>query len=149
VNNFDYLLSIPGEVQIVETGDTVSAVLAGPGIRLTPDSTTANVGSGFSRSGAVDWVAVPFDKTRGGLQVRNRRPGDRFRPLGAPGRKKLQDFLVDRKVVREQRDRIPIVVDAEDRIVWVAGLAVDEAFRVKDPAQAVIILRLNGVGGSS
>ena len=40
-----------------------------------------------------------------------------------------------------------IVVDAEDRIVWVAGHALDEAFRVTDPAQAVIILRLKAVGG--
>ena len=38
------------------------------------------------------------------LAVRSRRPGDRFRPLGAPGGRKLQDFLVDRKVARDERD---------------------------------------------
>ena len=58
------------------------------------------------------------------------------------GRKKLQDFFVDRKVRRADRDRVPIVVDEADRIVWVAGYGIDEAFRVTDPAQAVIILKL-------
>ena len=64
------------------------------------------------------------------------------------GHRKLQDLLVDRKVPRAERDRVPIVVDAHDRIVWVAGHAVDRAFRVTDPAQAVVVLRLKGVGGS-
>jgi hypothetical protein len=39
-------------------------------------------------------------------------------------------------------------VDAADRIVWVAGHAIDQDFRVTDPSQAVVILRLKGVGGS-
>ena len=45
------------------------------------------------------------------LTVRSRRPGDRLQPLGAPGHRKLQDLLVDRKVPRRARDRVPIVVD--------------------------------------
>jgi tRNA(Ile)-lysidine synthase len=80
------------------------------------------------------------------LAVRNRRPGDRFRPLGAPGKRKLQDFLVDRKVPRVVRDVLPIVVDARDRIVWVPGQAVAEEFRVSDASQAVILLTMRGLG---
>jgi tRNA(Ile)-lysidine synthase len=93
-------------------------------------------------------VIVRRDLCAGGLSVRNRRPGDKFRPAGLGGRKKLQDFLVDRKVARPARDLVPLVVDDMDRIVWVAGHAMDEEFRVTDPAQAVIILRLKGVGGA-
>ena len=81
--------------------------------------------------------------------MRNRRPGDRFRPVGLGGGKKLQDFFVDRKVARDRRDMVPLVVDETDRIVWVAGHAIDEEFRVTDPAQAVIILRLKALGGSA
>jgi tRNA(Ile)-lysidine synthase len=77
--------------------------------------------------------------------VRNRRPGDRFRPFGLRGQKKLQDFLVDRKVARADRDRVPLVVDAHDRILWVAGYEIDEAFRVIDASQAVLILTLRHV----
>jgi tRNA(Ile)-lysidine synthase len=87
-------------------------------------------------------VAVRRDSVPGCLAVRNRRPGDRFRPLGLRGRKKLQDYLVDRKVARNDRDAVPIVVDDSDRIVWVAGHSIGDEFRVTDPAQAVLILRL-------
>ena len=76
------------------------------------------------------------------LVVRNRRPGDRFRPVGLGGQKKLQDYFVDRKVARARRDSVPLVVDETDRIVWVAGHGIDEAFRVTDPAQPVLILKL-------
>ena len=46
-----------------------------------------------------------------------------------------------RKVQRERRGRIPIVVDAEGRIIWVAGLSVSEDFRVTDRTKAVVILK--------
>ncbi len=81
----------------------------------------------------------------GPLTIRNRRPGDRFRPLGLDGEKKLQDFFVDRKVARRLRDGVPLIVDDDDRIVWVAGHGIDEAFRVTDASQAVVILKLRPV----
>ena len=54
---------------------------------------------------------------------------------------------MNRKVPRERRDAVPLVVDESDRIVWVAGHAIDEDFQVTDPAQAVLILRLKLLGG--
>ena len=102
--------------------------------------------SSTSVSAATAAVAiVRRDLCRGPLAVRNRRPGDRFKPVGRGGTKKLQDFFVDRKVARALRDTVPLVVDETDRIVWVAGFGIDEAFRVTDPAQAVLILRLKQV----
>ena len=86
---------------------------------------------------------VRRDLCRGILAVRNRRPGDRFQPPGLGGRKKLQDFFVDRKVRRDDRDRVPIVVDEADRIVWVAGYGIDEAFQVTDPGQPVLTLKVS------
>ncbi len=61
--------------------------------------------------------------------VRNRRDGDRFHPLGAPAEKKLKDFLIDRKISAELRDRIPLLL-WNGAIVWVAGVEVSERFRV-------------------
>ena len=87
-------------------------------------------------------AAVRMDRVPGPLAVRNRRPGDRFRPVGLGGRKKLQDFFVDEKVARTRRDEVPLVVDETDRIVWVAGYRIDQEFRVTDPAQGVVILRV-------
>ena len=98
-----------------------------------------------TRSGVT--AIVRLDRCAGGLAVRNRRPGDWFRPLGLGGRKKLQDVFVDRKVPRMTRDRVPLVVDGADRIVWVPGCGIDAEFRVTDPAQAVLVLTLTELGG--
>ena len=54
--------------------------------------------------------------------------------MGGRGRK-LQDFLVDRKVARADRDALPLVVDSDDRIVWVVGQSVAEDFRVTSPRE--------------
>lgn len=135
---FRYPLSIPGEVALAEAGCAVSVEPAPP-LGLPP---------GAIPGSATDFAVVRRDRCVGGLAVRNRRPGDRFRPLGLGGGKKLQDFFVDRKIDRRLRDRVPIVVDETDHIVWVAGHTIDEDFRVTDPAQAVLILRLKPVGGS-
>jgi hypothetical protein len=61
--------------------------------------------------------------------------------------KKLQDFLVDRKVRRELRDVMPLVVDGADRIVWVVGQSVGEDFRVTEPSRGVILLKARRLGG--
>jgi tRNA(Ile)-lysidine synthase len=61
--------------------------------------------------------------------VRSRQPGDRYRPLGAPGVRKLQDVLVDGKVPRATRDRVPLLT-ADGRLVWVAGHRIDHDFRL-------------------
>jgi tRNA(Ile)-lysidine synthase len=134
-NLFRYQLSIPGEVRVPEADCVVSAEVAE---RVEPDLLTAGHGV----------AVVRLDKSTGSFAVRNRRPGDRFKPFGLGRRKKLQDYFVDHKVVRDRRDVVPIVVDDHDRIVWVAGHSISEDFRVTDPAQAVLILRLKGLGGS-
>jgi tRNA(Ile)-lysidine synthase len=138
-NLFRYPLSIPGEVWIAEAGGLVSAELAAQQPRAGAAVGSHRVGPG------EDVAIVQFPPHPGPLAVRNRRPGDRFRPLGLGGTKKVQDYFVDRKVARNLRDSVPLVVDAADRIVWVAGHAIDERFRVIDPAQAVVVLRLRQV----
>ncbi len=74
------------------------------------------------------------------LSVRARRPGDRIRPLGMRGRKKLQDLLVDRKVPLAARDGIPLVVDGGGSILWVAGHAVAEEARLPRGAGKALLL---------
>ena len=76
------------------------------------------------------------------LIVRHRRPGDRLTPLGAPGRKKVQDVLVDRKVPRDDRDLVPIVTTVEGEIVWVAGEVLADGFRVTPLTTSVVVLTL-------
>ena len=127
---FEHPLPVPGCVQLAGSGDEIVAIRA--------DSVNLDeLGAPEGQRAVVqaDAVETPF-------VVRSRRPGDRFRPLGAPGRRKIQDLFVDRKVPRQARDRVPIVVDARGRIVWVAGLAVADECRVTAPRAGVVILEL-------
>jgi tRNA(Ile)-lysidine synthase len=78
---------------------------------------------------------------RGGLTVRPAWPGARFQPLGMRGSKKLSDFFIDRKVPRETRAVRPVVVDAE-KVVWVAGMAVDERVRLTAATRRAVRLHL-------
>jgi tRNA(Ile)-lysidine synthase len=142
-NLFRYSLSIPGEVELPEAGCRLSVEAIGA------DRDGAAVRAVVGNACGTAVAAVRGDLCGGSLVVRNRRPGDRFRPIGLDGRKKLQDYFVDRKIAREARDTVPIVVDETDRIVWIAGYEIDEAFRVTDPAQAVLILKLKALGGSA
>ena len=61
--------------------------------------------------------------------VRNRRAGDRFQPLGMQNHKKLKDFLIDRKIDPDVRDRVPLLI-WNGEIVWVAGIEISERFKV-------------------
>jgi tRNA(Ile)-lysidine synthase len=126
-NLFERALSIPGETHIPEAGCVVTARDAPAG------------GATVSSRGRSLYSTGP---RRESLVVRNRRPGDKFRPAGMRGSKKLQDLFVDAKVPRATRDSVPVVVDERDRIVWVVGFGIDEAFRVTDASQAVLVLRL-------
>src|SRR5205814_1080089 len=135
-NYFRFPLSIPGEVTLDNQGWAVSAH------RL--DSLDRFAGCGPARG--IE-VAIAADPLALPLAIRSRRHGDRFRPLGMGHRKKLQDFLVDRKIPRETRDSLPLVVDGEDRIVWVVGESVAEDFRVTEPSRGVILLKARRLGG--
>jgi len=65
-------------------------------------------------------VVLDGDQAGARLNVRRRRDGDRFQPLGMLSEKKLQDFFVDAHVPREERDGVPLVV-SEHGILWVVG----------------------------
>ena len=71
------------------------------------------------------------------LEVRFRRPGDSFRPLGARGSKKLKDYFIDKKIPRFLRDRVPILV-SNGKIMWVMGHEIDERYRLKPKSGAAL-----------
>ncbi len=73
----------------------------------------------------------------GALTVRAWREGDRIRPQGLGGAKTLQDLFTDRKVPRELRRTLPVVVAGDD-VVWVAGVALDERFAAAPGAEGAI-----------
>jgi tRNA(Ile)-lysidine synthase len=144
-NSFAFSLSIPGEVELGPQRLAVGAERVpclAEAEREGGPAPAETIRRQRTWAGRGDEVGVAAGALELPLGVRSRRPGDRFRPLGAPGARKLQDFLVDRKVARNERDLLPLVVDGRDRIVWVVGQAVAEDFRVTDPSQGVLLLKV-------
>lgn len=113
--------------------------VAGPGVYPLP-------GGGVLEVSLVDAprgegaLAVEFDADVASfpLLVRPFRPGDRFRPAGLGGSKKLKDFFIDAKIPLEERRRLPLVAGRE--ILWVVGVRRCDGGR-PDPA-AGRVLRL-------
>ena len=75
----------------------------------------------------------------GRLLVRGRLPGDRVWPLGAPGSKKLKEFLRESGVPAGGRDGIPLVVSAGE-IVWVVGQRLCQPFSVSPGGASAVRL---------
>ncbi|NTV15790.1 MAG: tRNA lysidine(34) synthetase TilS, partial [Desulfobulbaceae bacterium] len=69
--------------------------------------------------------------------VRAGRPGDRFHPLGAPGRRKVADFLSDRKIPPAERARV-LVLESGGRIVALLGQRIDQSCWVTGGATRVV-----------
>lgn len=117
------LLSVPGTSALGESG-WVSAEEADP----------ARLPEG------PDEALVDGESIGGGLTVDSPRPGDRMRPLGMTGTRKVSDMLTDAKVPRRLRPLTPVVRDGE-RIVWVAGVRVSEDHKVRPETRWAVLLR--------
>ena len=128
VDSLELRLDVPGTVEAPRGAWTLSA----QGPFATPASIVRDANE----------VVIDASGVGSKLIVRYRRPGDRLTPLGAPGRKKVQDVLVDRKVPRDDRDRVPIVTTETGEIVWVAGEVLADPFRVTPLTKSVVVLTL-------
>ncbi|MEE9457791.1 MAG: tRNA lysidine(34) synthetase TilS, partial [bacterium] len=85
------------------------------------------------------WLDERFAAAR--LYVRARRDGDRVRPVGLGGTKKLQDIFVDAKVPASERRRWPVVCAGRD-ILWVPGIVLAEGAGAPAGEPAVHMRRL-------
>lgn len=75
------------------------------------------------------------------LVVSAPRPGDRMRPLGMTGHKKLSDLFIDRKVPRRFREWA-ILIKKDETIHWVLGLGTSEESRIQPGTKRALRLRV-------
>jgi len=73
------------------------------------------------------YVAVAAEEA---LEVRGWQQGDRFRPLGAPGTKKLKDWFIDRHIPVKERKLLPLVVSQSGEIIWVPGFPPADSIKI-------------------
>jgi tRNA(Ile)-lysidine synthase len=84
---------------------------------------------------------IDADRLRPPLVVRRWRAGDRFHPLGAPGSKKVGDWLTDHKVPMHDRDRVLLLCDQLGP-VWLIPHRIDDRVRVTARTRRVARLKL-------
>lgn len=119
-------LDTPGRVELPEIGRAIEAdVVPAAGYVMSRDPSRA----------AFDADGMPAR-----LLVRARRPGDRFEAFGG-GERRLKSFLIDSKVPRWERGRLPIIEGAGE-IVWVAGMRRAAVAPVTAATRRVLELRL-------
>jgi tRNA(Ile)-lysidine synthetase-like protein len=80
---------------------------------------------------AIEWPLV----------ARPRRPGERLRPAGGRGSRRLQDLFVDARVPQALRDAWPIIA-TPTAIVWVAGLRAAAGYLATPESQSIIKIRI-------
>jgi len=76
------------------------------------------------------------------LMIRAFQDGDRFHPLGAPGRKKVGDFFTDQKIPLDQRRRIPILVD-QGGIIALLGVRSDQRAAIDPSTRRILAVSLH------
>jgi tRNA(Ile)-lysidine synthase len=81
------------------------------------------------------------DKLKFPLRLRSREVGDRFKPLGFKGTKKVADFLVDLRIPRCERRKVLLLI-SNNRIAWIAGFRISDEFKVTPKTKKVVKIEM-------
>ncbi|PKR77516.1 tRNA lysidine(34) synthetase TilS [Halalkalibacillus sediminis] len=86
-----------------------------------PNHWTVSVRESNEWSGSTDQAVVSFDQLhlQFPLKVRTRQDGDRIKPLGLNGTKKVKDIFIDHKIPLYQRDQWPLLVNGDGEVLWI------------------------------
>lgn len=114
-------IALPGQTPIPEYGCVIAASAA-PGIAREP----ASLPGATPTRASISRTAVG----RKAVFARSWLPGDRFKPLGMSGSRKVQDIFGDAKTPREERGRIPLL-ECGGEIVWIPGCRVARGWEVR------------------
>ena len=123
----------PGPPMELKVPGTVRAGSDAIFTELLPRSSVSD--DELSRAGQSGGTGEPhvayfaFDALSLPLVWRSPQPGDRMRPFGMAGRRKLSDLFIDRRIEARHRLRTSVVTDGGE-IVWLVGVATSESTRV-------------------
>ncbi len=106
----------------------------------TLDVREAAAGPG-GRAGLAGSAEFDADRLDWPLAVRARRAGDRMRPRGGQGSRKLSDLMIDAKIARGARAALPVVTSARGDLLFVPGLRPAEIARPDGDTRRVVRLR--------
>lgn len=87
-----------------------------------------------------------YDKIDKPLKIRNRKPGDFLTINKALSKKSIQDYMVDEKIPKAQRDKLWLVTEQE-HVLWVVGYRISEKYKVNENTKTVLQIQLRGGHG--
>lgn len=85
-------------------------------------------------------ACLDADKVTLPLTVRKWQAGDKFTPLGMKGKKNVSDYLTDRKFTLFQKEHQYVACQG-DKIVWLIGERIDNAYRIDADSKRTLIVR--------
>ena len=87
-------------------------------------------------------VWLDAENLPGSLELRTRRQGDRFAPLGMNGHsQKLSDFFINEKIPYRARERWPLLC-AGHEIIWVPGYRLSHTYRLSQSTRNIIYISM-------
>lgn len=75
------------------------------------------------------------------MKIRKWKAGDKFKPLGMNGFKKLSDFLTNQKLNRFEKENVWVLLN-KDEIVWIIGHRMDDRYKIQSTTKKVLKLEL-------
>jgi tRNA(Ile)-lysidine synthetase-like protein len=103
-------------------------------------------GNDFKPSKEPFVATLDADKVVTPLVLRRIRQGDRFKPYGMKGCSKLiSDFLTDKKIDMEERQKQCVVCDANGEIVWLPGHRISQDVACSDNTINILELRYSNI----
>jgi len=76
------------------------------------------------------------------LTMRPWQQGDSFYPLGMKTKQKLSDFFIQQKLPVHQKKQIPILVNGNGDILWIAGYRLSDRYKVSKNTKKVTIFEV-------
>ncbi len=86
---------------------------------------------------------IDYDKIVKSLVLRTRRAGDYLMTRSDGGRKSLKSYLIDEKIPRAMRDKMPLVADGS-HIVWVPGLRISGHYKIDGRTRTILQMKMTG-----
>jgi tRNA(Ile)-lysidine synthase len=92
-----------------------------------------------TKTNHIEWF--DWDKLKLPLEVRFRKPGDRFQPLGLTAEKKIGKFLTAAKVTHELRRKLLVVTDSE-KVIWLWPIRISDQTKIACETQKILQLQI-------
>jgi tRNA(Ile)-lysidine synthase len=89
----------------------------------------------FTPGGKKEYISG--DELSENFVIRRWKAGDKFKPLGLKGYKKISDFLNEQKIFGKEKSE-QLVLTQDNKIIWVIGKRIDDRYKLKENTNKVL-----------